>query len=572
MTKIILSLFLVFSFYLSKAKTSTEELSIFFEPGQSQLNSRSQFLLDSLFSKIDPDSDFEIFLSGHTDHDGSKKFNEALSQKRAQSVSDYLISKGLDQESFTLRFFGELKPFEVEDSQNLKKLNRRVQLKISRFILENISDLENALKSPATKIRIDASKGQEIIALQGSKLTIPANAFTNEAGELVDNVEISITEALDFNDFIGNNLGTLSGDQLLVTGGMLKIEAFSTSGEKLSLTAGKSLGIEVPNDQVENGMLLFTSGSGQDWETNGTEVETPTSAGDELYKQKPYKIYPKYKMPVFSRDIKSKPIKPLQPRLQREPKRPDGKLLEKPIKWYLVWNKNKIERNRQKVYDQRMDKYDANMEKYEQRKIIYQEQLIAFLRNQKTFKKELPIWEEKQIKDSLNFRNTEVYLQAEADYQEMAEKVDMTYAKVLAKWQLKMDSLIENTENLSSKDINKYVSRTSNLNWINIDRFLKLEPWETRPVTVKESDEDEKRVIVVFEDLKTIIPLQKTMDKDYKISRIPKKNKAKVLAYKVKNGKAYVYFEKIDNSTVYQPVYKPLKIKELRKLLSSLDG
>mgnify|MGYP000513020018 CR=1 FL=1 len=234
--------------------------------------------------------------------------------------------------------------------------------------------------------------------------------------------------------------------------------------------------------------------------------------------------------------------------------------------------KNKIERNRQKVYDQRMDKYDANMEKYEQRKIIYQEQLIAFLRNQKTFKKELPIWEEKQIKDSLNFRNTEVYLQAEADYQEMAEKVDMTYAKVLAKWQLKMDSLIENTENLSSKDINKYVSRTSNLNWINIDRFLKLEPWETRPVTVKESDEDEKRVIVVFEDLKTIIPLQKTMDKDYKISRIPKKNKAKVLAYKVKNGKAYVYFEKIDNSTVYQPVYKPLKIKELRKLLSSLDS
>ena len=137
---------------------------------------------------------------------------------------------------------------------------------------------------------------------------------------------------------------------------------------------------------------------------------------------------------------------------------------------------------------------------------------------------------------------------------------------------IKNGFFIENTENLSSKDLNRYVSRTSNLNWINIDRFLKMEPWETRPVTVKETDEDEKRVIVVFEDLKTIIPLQKTMDKDYKISRIPKKNKAKVMAYKVKNGKAYVYFEKIDNSAVYQPVYKPLKIKELRKLLSSLDS
>lgn len=572
MSKIILSLLFVFSLQFLNAKISTEEVSVFFQPGESELNSSSLALLDSLVSEIGSNSDFEIFLSGHTDHDGSKKFNDALSQKRANVVSNYLIQKGLDKESFTVRFFGELKPFEPNTTKDNKKMNRRVQIKLTRFVLESLHDLENALKSPLTKIQIDATKEQEITALQGSKLRIPANAFTNEAGEIIDEVEIIITEALDFNDFIGNNLGTLSGDQLLVTGGMLKIEAFSTTGEKLTMASGKSLGIEVPNNQVENGMLLFTSESGQNWNTDGEEVLTPTSATDELYKKKPFKIYPKFKMPSFYRDLKTKPINPKEPRLQRAPKKPDGKFLNKPIKWYMLWNRGSIEKGRQNVLDQRMKKFDKNMEKYEKRKIIYQEQMVNFLWKEKVYTKEIKIWEDKQIEDSTNFKTSETYLDAENQYAFLTEREDARYAIVIAKWQLELDSLLESQEEISSSELNRYVARTSELNWINIDRFLKLEPWETRPVTVKETDDYEKRVVIVFENLKTVIPMGKAMDNDYKAPRIPKKEKAKVLAYKVMNGKAYVYYENIDRNTIYSPVYKPLKIRELRKLLSSLNG
>lgn len=572
MNKIILSLLLVFSFQFLSAKISTEEISVFFQPGQSELNSSSISILDSLVTEIGFASDFEIFLSGHTDHDGTKTFNNELSKKRAESVSSYLIKKGLDKDSFTVRFFGETKPFEPNTSNNNKKMNRRVQIKLTRFVLENLTDLENALKSPSTKIQIDATKEQEVTALQGSKLRIPANAFTNAAGELISDVEISITEALDFNDFIGNNLGTLSGDQLLVTGGMLKIEAFTKGGEKLTLAEGKSLGIEVPNSKVEDGMLLFTSTSGQNWNTNGEEVLTPNSATDVLYKKKPYKIYPNFRMPIFQRDLATKPYKHSKPNLKRAPKKPDNRILNKPIKWYMLWNKKGIEKGRQEIFDARMKKYDKSTELYERRKEVYETQLINFLKNEKLYRREIKIWEEKQIADSSNFKTSQVYLDAEKDYAILVQKEDDRYDRVLAKWQLKIDSLMETKEELSSEELNRYVTRASKLSWINIDRFLKLEPWETRPITVKETDEDEKRVIIVFEELKTIIPLGRALDNNYKIRRIPKKQKAKVLAYKVMNGKAYVYYESIGKNTTYSPVYKPLKIRELRKLLDSLNG
>lgn len=572
MTKIIPSLILVFCFQFLSAKINTEEVSVFFESGKSELSLKSLSTLDSLVAQIPKDADFELFLAGHTDRDGSKNFNDELSEKRALAVSEYLIQKGMNKESFTVRFFGELKPFEAENGADSKRLNRRVQIKITRFVLESLADLENALKSPSTLIKIDASKEQDVIALQGSKLCIPADAFTNTNGELVQQVELRITEALDFNDFIGNRLGTLSGDKLLITGGMLKIEAYDVNGEKLSLVSGKSLGLEVPNSNTENGMLLFTSEAGENWTSDGQEVLSPTKTTEDIYNKRPFKIYPKFRMPKFSRDLKTKPMKPVKPSLVREPKMPEDRLTNKSIKWYMLWNKRTIEKNREKIIDKKMAKYDEQMAKYRERKSIYDEQLSKFLVNKESYKSNFEIWESKQISDSANFENTELYLNANAEYARLCQMEDDRHAMVLARWQTKVDSILDSKEDLSTKDLNRYVARTSELSWINIDKYMDLKPWETRPITVKETDDDEKRVIVVFEDLKTVLPLSKAKDADYKISKIPKKNKGKILAYKVKDGRAYVYYESLNKNTTYKPVYKPLKIRELRNLLNSLNS
>ncbi len=54
-----------------------------------------------------------IELMAHTDFVGSEKFNSELSQKRAQSVVDYLISRGINQERLVAKGYGETWPKKV---------------------------------------------------------------------------------------------------------------------------------------------------------------------------------------------------------------------------------------------------------------------------------------------------------------------------------------------------------------------------------------------------------------------------------------------------------------------------
>jgi outer membrane protein OmpA-like peptidoglycan-associated protein len=81
-----------------------------------------------------------IELSAHTDSRGTTKSNDELSQKRAQSCVDYLISKGIPKERITAKGWGERK-LKVTDAQITKEktkegkdalhaINRRVVFKI----------------------------------------------------------------------------------------------------------------------------------------------------------------------------------------------------------------------------------------------------------------------------------------------------------------------------------------------------------------------------------------------------------------------------------------------------------
>ena len=72
---------------------------------------------------------FEI-TAGHTDSDGSESFNQKLSEGRAQSAVNYLISKGISASRLVAKGYGESIPMEENDSKEHKAKNRRVELKI----------------------------------------------------------------------------------------------------------------------------------------------------------------------------------------------------------------------------------------------------------------------------------------------------------------------------------------------------------------------------------------------------------------------------------------------------------
>jgi len=74
--------------------------------------------------------DVRIRVDGHTDSDGSAAYNQGLSERRASSVRDYLVSEGLEADRFTVKGFGESAPIVPNDSADNKRRNRRVELTI----------------------------------------------------------------------------------------------------------------------------------------------------------------------------------------------------------------------------------------------------------------------------------------------------------------------------------------------------------------------------------------------------------------------------------------------------------
>lgn len=77
-----------------------------------------------------------IEISAHTDSDGSDAYNLSLSEKRAESVVNYLIQYGISTDRLTPKGYGETQPMAPNDSDENKALNRRVEMKILKVEIE----------------------------------------------------------------------------------------------------------------------------------------------------------------------------------------------------------------------------------------------------------------------------------------------------------------------------------------------------------------------------------------------------------------------------------------------------
>lgn len=71
-----------------------------------------------------------IDIYGHTDSSGSDTYNQGLSERRAQSVANYLSAQGVDRVRLATRGFGESQPIADNSSEAGRAANRRVELRI----------------------------------------------------------------------------------------------------------------------------------------------------------------------------------------------------------------------------------------------------------------------------------------------------------------------------------------------------------------------------------------------------------------------------------------------------------
>ena len=84
--------------------------NIFYDFDKATLRPESAAALDELVKLLNENPNVTIELSAHCDYKGSAQYNKRLSQRRAETVVNYLIAKGISKDRLTPRGYGKEKP------------------------------------------------------------------------------------------------------------------------------------------------------------------------------------------------------------------------------------------------------------------------------------------------------------------------------------------------------------------------------------------------------------------------------------------------------------------------------
>ena len=101
-----------------------------FERRSTKITEDSNIVVKEIAKILQDNPSFKIEIAGHTDSRGSDSLNKQISQDRASSVRDVLISLGIDKNRVTAIGYGEEFPIAQDDENGLSEINRRVEFNI----------------------------------------------------------------------------------------------------------------------------------------------------------------------------------------------------------------------------------------------------------------------------------------------------------------------------------------------------------------------------------------------------------------------------------------------------------
>lgn len=109
----------------------TFDSGILFDFNSDALKPAARSNLDNLAANLSSFGDSKLMLVGHTDSVGTAQYNQTLSEKRAMSVANYLVSKGVPSMRVASAGRGETEPVMSNDTDAGRGSNRRVEVAVS---------------------------------------------------------------------------------------------------------------------------------------------------------------------------------------------------------------------------------------------------------------------------------------------------------------------------------------------------------------------------------------------------------------------------------------------------------
>mgnify|MGYP000094000954 CR=1 FL=1 len=104
--------------------------TILFDTGKASIKAESTTVMVDIIQILNEYPNAKFTVEGHTDSVGSAKLNQSLSEKRANSVRDFLIDKGIGAGRLTAIGYGEDKPIATNNTRAGRAQNRRVEINL----------------------------------------------------------------------------------------------------------------------------------------------------------------------------------------------------------------------------------------------------------------------------------------------------------------------------------------------------------------------------------------------------------------------------------------------------------
>ena len=113
-----------------KERRVVQTQAILFETARAEILPGAEPMLEELAAILREEPEIRLQVEGHTDVRGSEAYNQALSERRAGAIRDWLVGKGIEPDRIVAIGLGEKEPFDPRTTLEAYALNRRVVFRI----------------------------------------------------------------------------------------------------------------------------------------------------------------------------------------------------------------------------------------------------------------------------------------------------------------------------------------------------------------------------------------------------------------------------------------------------------